>query len=66
MLITQAIKNAHGPTHTKFSLEVVDIFEVERKGEKQQYYPFKILNNKSNYNSYKISETYFFLNFELN
>lgn len=45
-LIQQYVVNTHAATHNQYSLEVVDIFKVERKGEKRRYKPFKKLHNR--------------------
>ncbi|KAL4507012.1 hypothetical protein ABPG72_001805 [Tetrahymena utriculariae] len=38
------LENTHSYIHDRYTLEIEDIFEVERKGEKEQY--MKHLNNK--------------------
>lgn len=46
VLINQYVQNTHAATHDAYSLEVVDIFKVNRKGEKRRYKPFKKLHNR--------------------
>lgn len=40
------VHNTHAETHTQYSLDVLDIFEVDRKGERQMFEPFKALHNR--------------------
>lgn len=40
------VRNTHAATHGNFSLEIQDIFKVERQGEKRRYKPFKKLHNR--------------------
>ncbi|KAL5008566.1 hypothetical protein ScPMuIL_014147 [Solemya velum] len=40
------VKNTHAATHNQYELEVMDIFEVAREGEKKRYRPFKDLHNR--------------------
>ncbi|KAK7104156.1 poly [ADP-ribose] polymerase 1-like [Littorina saxatilis] len=39
-------KNTHAATHTQYSLDVLDIFEVDREGESERFEPFKALHNR--------------------
>ncbi|XP_075060451.1 poly [ADP-ribose] polymerase 1 [Mixophyes fleayi] len=45
-IIHQYVKNTHAETHNAYDLEIVDIFKIEREGERQRYKPFKQLNNR--------------------
>ncbi|KAJ1148806.1 hypothetical protein NDU88_001632 [Pleurodeles waltl] len=45
-IIKQYVKNTHAATHNAFDLEVVDIFKIEREGERQRYKPFTELHNR--------------------
>eukprot|EP00276_Gloeochaete_wittrockiana_P011318 CAMPEP_0184646682 /NCGR_PEP_ID=MMETSP0308-20130426/3420_1 /TAXON_ID=38269 /ORGANISM="Gloeochaete witrockiana, Strain SAG 46.84" /LENGTH=644 /DNA_ID=CAMNT_0027076925 /DNA_START=63 /DNA_END=1997 /DNA_ORIENTATION=- len=45
-MIVKMVENTHAPTHSSYTLEVVDVFEVERKEEKPRYEPFKKLHNR--------------------
>lgn len=45
-LIDQYVQNTHAATHDTYSLEVVDVFKVNRQGEKRRYKPFKKLHNR--------------------
>ncbi|XP_018423552.1 PREDICTED: poly [ADP-ribose] polymerase 1 [Nanorana parkeri] len=45
-IIHQYVKNTHADTHNAYDLEILDIFKIEREGEKQRYKPFKQLNNR--------------------
>ncbi|XP_063775031.1 poly [ADP-ribose] polymerase 1 [Pseudophryne corroboree] len=45
-IIRQYVKNTHAETHNAYDLEVIDIFKIEREGERQRYKPFKQLNNR--------------------
>jgi len=47
-IIQKMLKNTHGPTHDNFSLEITDIYAVERKEEALRFLPFKKLHNRSN------------------
>jgi len=39
------VKNTHAATHTQYTLEIQEIFKLERKGEKKRFKPFKQLPN---------------------
>lgn len=45
-LINKYVQNTHAATHDTFALEVVDVFKVNRQGEKRRYKPFKKLHNR--------------------
>ncbi|XP_053548122.1 poly [ADP-ribose] polymerase 1-like [Bombina bombina] len=45
-IIKQYVKNTHAATHNAYDLEVLDIFKIDREGEKQRYRPFKQLHNR--------------------
>ena len=44
--IQRAIQQGQGPTHDKYSLEVLDVLELKRFGEQLRYLPFSRLPNK--------------------
>lgn len=45
-LIDRYVQNTHAATHNTYSLEVLDVFKVNRAGEKRRYKPFKKLHNR--------------------
>lgn len=45
-IIHQYVKNTHAETHNAYELEVLDVFKIEREGERQRYKPFKQLHNR--------------------
>uniref|UniRef100_A0A8B9LEZ0 Poly [ADP-ribose] polymerase n=1 Tax=Astyanax mexicanus TaxID=7994 RepID=A0A8B9LEZ0_ASTMX len=45
-LIHQYVKNTHASTHNTYTLEVEEIFKIDREGEYQRYRPFKELPNR--------------------
>lgn len=45
-LIEEYVENTHGPTHTNFELEILDIFRVMRKSEKRQHRRYEKLHNR--------------------
>lgn len=45
-LLEKYVRNTHAGTHNDFELEIEDIFNVERVGEKRRYKPFKKLHNR--------------------
>ncbi|KAM5163073.1 poly [ADP-ribose] polymerase 1 [Mantella aurantiaca] len=45
-IIHQYVKNTHAETHNAYELEILDIFKIEREGERQRYKPFKELHNR--------------------
>ena len=40
------VTNTHATTHNLYTLEIEDIFKVERKGEEKKFKPFKQLPNR--------------------
>nr|VZH97926.1 unnamed protein product [Spirometra erinaceieuropaei] len=44
--IVEYMQKTHASTHSAYTLEVVDIFSVEREGEAERYQAFKDLSNK--------------------
>ncbi|XP_062857542.1 poly [ADP-ribose] polymerase 1 [Trichomycterus rosablanca] len=45
-VILQYVKNTHAATHNNYTLEVEEIFKIDREGEYQHYRPFKELPNR--------------------
>lgn len=45
-LLEKYVRNTHAETHANFELEIEDIFNVERAGEKRRYKPFKKMHNR--------------------
>jgi poly [ADP-ribose] polymerase len=45
-LLSQYVQNTHAATHKEYSLEIIDVFAVERQGEKRRFKPFKKLHNR--------------------
>uniref|UniRef100_A0A6P8QEZ4 Poly [ADP-ribose] polymerase n=1 Tax=Geotrypetes seraphini TaxID=260995 RepID=A0A6P8QEZ4_GEOSA len=45
-ILKQYVKNTHAATHNTYDLEIVDIFKIEREGERQRYKPFQELHNR--------------------
>ena len=45
-LINDYLQNTHAATHNAFTLEIIDVFKVDRSGEKRRYKPFKKLHNR--------------------
>jgi poly [ADP-ribose] polymerase 1 len=45
-LLEKYVKNTHAATHKEYSLEVLDVFAINRQGEKRRYKPFKKLHNR--------------------
>jgi len=43
--IREYLKNSHSSLHSKYTLEIVDAFTIERFGEKERFSPFKKLHN---------------------
>lgn len=46
MRVNDYIQNTHGHTHTTYSLELVDLWEVEREGEADRFKPFEQNSNR--------------------
>ena len=45
-MVCEYVKNTHAKTHSNYNLDVEEVFDVSRKGEKQRYRPFKDLHNR--------------------
>ncbi|XP_054618362.1 poly [ADP-ribose] polymerase 1 [Dunckerocampus dactyliophorus] len=45
-IIMQYVKNTHAATHNTYTLEVEDIFKINREGERQRFRPFEELHNR--------------------
>lgn len=45
-IILQYVKNTHAATHNTYTLEVEEIFKIDREGEYQRYRPFQDLPNR--------------------
>lgn len=45
-VIIEYVKNTHAATHNTYTLEVEEIFKIEREGEYQRYRPFEELPNR--------------------
>ncbi|XP_029448906.1 poly [ADP-ribose] polymerase 1 [Rhinatrema bivittatum] len=45
-ILEQYVKNTHAATHNTYDLEIVDIFKIEREGERQRFRPFQELHNR--------------------
>ena len=45
-MIEKMIKQTHGPTHTNYKLQIVDVFEIQREGEEEKYKKFSDLHNR--------------------
>ncbi|XP_070576368.1 poly [ADP-ribose] polymerase 1-like [Ptychodera flava] len=45
-LIETYTKNTHAATHNQYSLELEEVFELQRQGERSRYKPFKQLHNR--------------------
>uniref|UniRef100_A0A671NI15 Poly [ADP-ribose] polymerase n=1 Tax=Sinocyclocheilus anshuiensis TaxID=1608454 RepID=A0A671NI15_9TELE len=45
-LILQYLKNTHAATHNTYTLDVEEIFKIDREGESQRFRPFKELQNR--------------------
>jgi len=43
--IKEYLKNSHSSLHTKYTMELEDVFTIERFGEKERFSPFKKLHN---------------------
>ncbi|XP_061668275.1 poly [ADP-ribose] polymerase 1 [Syngnathoides biaculeatus] len=44
-IIMQYVKNTHAATHNTYTLEVQEIFKINREGERQRFQPFEELHN---------------------
>lgn len=45
-IILQYVKNTHAATHNNYTIDVDEIFKIDREGEYQRYRPFKELPNR--------------------
>lgn len=36
-IIEKYVKNTHAPTHTSYTLELLDVFEIDREGEEARF-----------------------------
>ncbi|XP_061610330.1 poly [ADP-ribose] polymerase 1 [Phyllopteryx taeniolatus] len=45
-IIMQYVKNTHAATHNTYTLEVQEIFKINREGERQRFQPFEELHNR--------------------
>ncbi|XP_077991916.1 poly [ADP-ribose] polymerase 1-like [Glandiceps talaboti] len=45
-LIEKYMKNTHAATHNQYGLELQEVFELNREGERARYKPFKQLHNR--------------------
>ena len=45
-MLEDYIANTHAPTHSSYSLELMDVFKIERHGEAKRYKPFRKLPNR--------------------
>lgn len=45
-MIEEYVKNGHAPTHTYYTLELLDAFKVTREGEHDRFEPSKNLGNR--------------------
>ena len=48
-LIDTYLQNTHAPTHTNYTLELIDLFRVQREGEAERYKKFSQLHNRKVY-----------------
>lgn len=44
--IEQFVQNTHAETHGSYSLNIKDVFKVNRTGEEKRFKPFKKLHNR--------------------
>ncbi|XP_051908045.1 poly [ADP-ribose] polymerase 1 isoform X1 [Hippocampus zosterae] len=45
-VILEYVKNTHAATHNTYTLEVQEIFKINREGERQRFQPFEELHNR--------------------
>ncbi|KAK4317648.1 hypothetical protein Pmani_011270 [Petrolisthes manimaculis] len=45
-MIKDYVKNTHASTHSHYTLDISQVYKVERQGEKKRYKPFKQLHNR--------------------
>jgi poly [ADP-ribose] polymerase len=46
-MVVHYVNNTHGTTHNQFRLEVMEVFDLERKGERERFQPFLKLQNRT-------------------
>jgi len=44
--VQQYLHSSHGPTHSRYKMNLVHLFEVEREGEAERYEKFRSLHNR--------------------
>ena len=44
-VLEKYVQNTHATTHNLYTLDIVDIFKIDRKGEEKRFKPFKKLPN---------------------
>ncbi len=45
-MLQEYVSNTHAVTHSQYSLEVLEVFKVDRKGEGKKYKSFSKLHNR--------------------
>ena len=45
-MLEEYVTNTHAPTHSSYSLELMDVFKIERHGEDKRYQSFKRVPNR--------------------
>jgi len=45
-LIESYVQNTHAKTHSNYTLDIIDVFTLDRKGEETRYSPFRELHNR--------------------
>jgi poly [ADP-ribose] polymerase len=45
-IVEKYTKHTHGATHTQYTLDVVDVFRIEREGEAERYKPYANSKNR--------------------
>ncbi|CAG8683971.1 11421_t:CDS:2 [Funneliformis caledonium] len=46
-MVVDYVKNTHGATHNYFKLEVLEVFDLERQGERERFEPYSKLQNRA-------------------
>ncbi|CAG0890958.1 unnamed protein product, partial [Darwinula stevensoni] len=46
LMIQEYIQNTHATTHSMYSLEILEVFRMQRQGESKRFKPFKALHNR--------------------
>ncbi|CAI2188585.1 17967_t:CDS:2 [Funneliformis geosporum] len=46
-MVVDYVKNTHGATHNHFKLEVMEVFDLERQGERERFEPYSKLQNRA-------------------